>query len=91
MAGLMSFSGSPITVGAPCGSKGGAMYDPPSHDPAKLPHGTNCFLMTGPPVIIGGTAMSVHKGCSHINMVFHVNGDQSSVPTALGLPGVSEA
>jgi hypothetical protein len=80
--------GSVITMGAPCGSDGGAMYDPPAHDPSRVPTGKKCFLTTSPPVIIGDTAMSVKDGFSHINWVFHTNGDCACCPDKYAIPGV---
>jgi hypothetical protein len=89
----MAFHGGAVfAVGAPCGSQGGAMYDPPSHDPSRLPAGPNCWLMFGPSVSIGSSYMSVMQGFQHVNMVFNTSGGGGgSVPTPVGLPGPVEA
>ena len=79
--------GSVFTIGADCGSKGGAMYDPPSHDPGLLITGIHCFLMTAPPVVIGDTSMAVDGGFKDINFAFHTNGDQPCCPCQDNLPG----
>lgn len=83
-SGMVGFS---VTPGAPCGSQGGAEYDPPSHDPMRMAHGVNCWLMTAPPVIIGDTYMSMAEGFAQVNVAFHTNGNQPAVPAVSGLEG----
>ncbi len=79
--------GSVITIGSQCGSEGGAMFDPPATTPEWFPTGKKCFKTTAPPVIIGNTFMSVKEGFSHVNWVFHTNGDCPSCPDCYSLPG----
>ena len=90
MAGFVSVdAGSVFTLGADCGSAGGAAYDPLSHKiyPKILPTGEHCWMMYGPPVIIGDTYMSVKEGFSHVNYVFHTFGDQPALPNPAALSG----
>jgi hypothetical protein len=74
-------------VGAQCGATGGAMYDPPSTTPDKFKTGEHCFMMYGPPVVIGDTFMSVQDGFNHVNTVFHTSGYQPCVACNLDLTG----
>ena len=87
MSSPSNFAGDVFTVGAPCGSAGGAMYDPPSTTPPpKMPTGEHCFLLTAAPVVIGDTFMTVNDGFKHVNWVFHTCGDQPCCPNQYGLP-----
>ena len=81
--------GSVFTVGSPCGSAGGAMFDPPSHmvKPKIMETTAHCWMMWGPPIIIEDTYMSVKEGFSHVNYVFHTFGDQPALPSPEGLEG----
>jgi hypothetical protein len=81
----MLSSGSVFTVTSACGKEGGAMYDPPSHDPAKRLHGAHCWLISAPPVIIGDRYMSIAEGCEKINNNWNVSGKQRPVPTNLDI------
>lgn len=86
----MSFMGGAVIVnGADCGRRGGAMYDPPSHDPSLLPTGPHCWLMYAPPVIIGDTYMSIMEGFQQVNIAFNTwgGGGGRSTVAPEGLPG----
>ena len=85
----MSYVGGAVMVkGADCGKDGGAMYDPPSHDPSLLPHGPHCWLMFAPPIIIGDTYMSIMQGFQQVNIAFNTwGGGKSSVPNPAALEG----
>lgn len=80
--------GAVIVTGAPCGSQGGAMHDPPSHDPSYIPHGPHCWLMYAPPIIIGDTYMSIMRGFQQVNIAFNTwGGTTRSTTIPMGLPG----
>lgn len=85
----MSFMGGAVLVAqSDCGSAGGAMYDPPSHDPNLMPHGPHCWMMNAPPIIIGDTYMSIMEGFQQVNIAFNTwGGGKKSVPDPSSLPG----
>ena len=80
--------GAVIVKGADCGNQGGAMYDPPSHDPSHMPHGPHCWLMYAPPIIIGDTHMSIMRGFQQVNIAFNTwGGTARSTTDPMGLYG----
>jgi hypothetical protein len=52
--------------------------------------GRGCWAVTGKPVIIGDTYMSVQAGFECTNFNFRVDGTCSPVPSQGGLPGPVE-
>lgn len=85
----MSYMGGGVMAAqSDCGSAGGAMYDPISHDPVKFPHGPHCWLMYAPAIIIGDTNMSIMRGFQQVNNAFNTwGGGGRSIPDPSSLPG----
>ena len=79
--------GSVFLVGAPCGSAGGAAFDPVSTDWQGLPHGAHCWLITAPPVVIDDTYMSIEEGFRQMDTDYHAQGYQPPVPDVSAVEG----